>query len=141
MKRGYHLGRDIDRVNCLMRRRAVASPSDYPDHERVRCRHYRTSFETKHSRVQIAVYVKAKYIVDLGILHYAVFDHWFRSSPAPLFLSWLKEELHCALKLVLVVGEEFGCSEKHCDMCIMSAGVHYPFDLGLEFDLSYLIKG
>src|SRR2546425_10767616 len=121
--------------------RAVASSSNYPYTERGGGRHYRASSQTEHSRVEIAVDVKAKYIIDLGILHYPIFDHWFRSSPSSLFLGWLKEELHCALKLVLMVGEEFGCSEKHCDMCIMSAGVHYSFDLGLEFDLSHLIKG
>src|SRR3989454_12684419 len=124
-----------------MRCRAVASSSNYPYHERVGRCHYRASSETEPSRVEIAVDVKAEYVVDLGILPYARFDHRFRSSPSSLYLGWLKEELHCALKLVLVAGEEFGCSEKHCDMCIMSAGVHYSFDLGLEFDLSHLIKG
>src|SRR5712692_8171351 len=101
----YHLGGYIDRVNCMMGRRAVASFSYYPDHTRVGCRHNCASFETEYSRVKIPVNVKPKYIVNLGIFHDTIFDHRFRSPSAAMLLGRLEEELHRAMKFVLVISE------------------------------------
>src|SRR5213594_740542 len=111
LERGYHLGGDIDRVDCLMRCRTVASFSYYSDHERIRCRHYSPSSKAEYAGVEITINVESKYIVDLGILHYAVFDHRFRSSSASMFLGGLEDELHRAVKLVPVSCEEFGRPE------------------------------
>src|SRR6267378_2579111 len=102
---GYHLGSDVDRVDCLMGCGAMATFSYYPDYERVWCCHYRASSEAEHSRVEIAVNVEAKYVIDLGIFHHAVFYHRFGASSASMLFGWLEEEFHCAVKLVFVIGE------------------------------------
>lgn len=86
--------------------------------------------------------MEAEDIVDPWFLQHTGFNHRLcPSSSLCGFLGWLKEELHGALQVGSMFGEDSGCPKKHSDVAVMSACVHDPFGLGRELLASKLLKG
>ena len=85
--------------------------------------------------------VESEYVVDLGIFHDSVFDHWFCSTPSAMLFGRLEEKFHSALELVLMFDEKLGRSEEHGHVRIMPTRMHYSLDFGLKLDISHLIQG
>src|SRR5205807_1281207 len=135
-----HLSGHIDWIYRFMWRGSMTPLSDYSDLERVKGCGEGTRSEAEDAGVVVSGNVEPEYVVDLGILHDSVFDHWFCSTSSAMFLGGLEEEFHGALELVFMIGEKFCGSEEHGYVCIMSTGVHYSFDFGLELDISHLIQ-
>ena len=78
-------------------------------------------------------------VIGLGIFQAAVLDHG--AGAGQCLLARLEHQDHKALELLFMGFQQFGCTQQHGGMGVMTAGVHFPRALGGIGQASVLGEG
>ena len=117
-----HLGRHCDRVDGLVRVRAVSSRPDDLEREQVGGRHDRARPGRHLPCLEPREQVHARH--ERRTLDDTCRDHIPRPAGRKL-LGVLEDEPHLALELVTPVDEDLGRCQQHRGVAVVAAGVHH----------------
>ncbi len=122
---GVHVGddlrRDQDRVDGLMRVRAVAALPLHADVDPIDGGHHRAPVEPDMARRQGRPVVQREHPLSGKALEQAVLDHFARTSVA--FLTGLEVQVHRAIETARL-GQVPRCAEQHGAMPVVPTAVH-----------------